>query len=766
MRVRPYPFIAADNSYGPHRGRLYLVYASNSPAGNGNKPDIFCRYSDNGASTWSAPATVNDDANSQANHNWFPAIWCEKETGRLYVSWMDTRDCPTSDSSMMYASYSDDGVTFAQNQRISNKKAKINCTSCGGGGTPAYLGDYNGVAANTLGSMIAWTDFRDNNFGSYVAYFPDFAAKVTPSTATLNPSATYNFQVPGVKLYTDTVFVSVSITGALGLFNVSFPQGNKLWSYPGTMPVVITGNGAVPAGNYTVTFTAQGSNGTPVHKRTATLTALPSVAPGANFIANKTNICAGTSVNFTDLSSGPPTSWAWSFPGGTPASSDVANPVNIVYTTPGTYDVSLTVINALGNDTEIKTGYITVSALPETPVAANQSVCEGNPVPDLSAEGENIKWYSNAGLTNLVHQGTPYATGQTAAGTYTYYVTQTPGICASAATTVTLSIHALPVVSFSPLASACANTPSFDLTGGEPAGGTYSGTGVSANGLVFDPQVAGAGIVEITYSFSDAFGCAGSAMQTITVNALPEVTLSPISPVCAYIPAFELTSGLPAGGTYSGNGVNGTMFDPSVAGAGTSTITYNFTDGVTGCQNSATSEVVVNTLPAVNLGIDQDICANLNLVLDATIANPQSYLWSPGGATTATLLVDSLGIGLHAKMFYVLVADQNNCVAVDSVKISFHDCTGIDELASAVAFNIYPNPTSGIISIHSEKISNTTISIQVYTASDKLVYDEQKVAVPGSLNKTINLRHLADGVYLLKIQDTENRWIKRFVIHK
>ncbi|RKY92778.1 MAG: hypothetical protein DRQ01_05835, partial [Ignavibacteriae bacterium] len=51
MRTRPYPFIAADQSNGTYRGRLYCVYASNTPAGNGNKPDIFCRYSTNQGST-------------------------------------------------------------------------------------------------------------------------------------------------------------------------------------------------------------------------------------------------------------------------------------------------------------------------------------------------------------------------------------------------------------------------------------------------------------------------------------------------------------------------------------------------------------------------------------------------------------------------------------------------------------------------------------------------------------------------------------------
>ena len=117
MRTRPYPFITADNSYGTYRGRLYLVYASNTPAGNGNKPDIFSRYSTDQGATWSAPVVINDDANTTANHQWHPSIWCDKETGRLYTKWFDTRNVPTSDSAEVYASYSDDGgVTWVSNQ--------------------------------------------------------------------------------------------------------------------------------------------------------------------------------------------------------------------------------------------------------------------------------------------------------------------------------------------------------------------------------------------------------------------------------------------------------------------------------------------------------------------------------------------------------------------------------------------------------------------------------------------------------------------------
>ena len=186
MRTRPYPFIAADQSTGANRGRLYCVYASNTPSGNGNKPDIFCRYSTNQGSTWSSAIKVNDDLNSTVHHQWHPSTWCDKTTGRLYVKWMDTRDTPTSDSAYIYASYSDNGgLTWATNQRISNQKMKINCSTCGGGGTPRYQGDYDAINSTNNQALMIWTDFRDGSFGSYVAYFPDFAMKISPASSTI-----------------------------------------------------------------------------------------------------------------------------------------------------------------------------------------------------------------------------------------------------------------------------------------------------------------------------------------------------------------------------------------------------------------------------------------------------------------------------------------------------------------------------------------------------------------------------------------------------
>jgi hypothetical protein len=277
MRTRPYPFITADNSYGSHRGRLYLVYASNTPAGDGNKPDIFCRYSDDQGTSWSLPKVVNDDINTTANNQWHPSIWCDKTSGRLFVKWMDTRDTPTSDSAHIYASYSDDGgFTFAPNQRITTAKMKINCTTCGGGGTPMYLGDYDAITAIDNQSLMVWTDFRAGSFGSYVGFFPDYAMQVSPAIDTVAndvDSVFYNIVVPSVKLYSDKVTFSATFTPtpASGTIAIDFPDGDSLSTFPGSVLMRVKTSGNVSVGNYTVTITGNGPNGTPVHKRNVTL---------------------------------------------------------------------------------------------------------------------------------------------------------------------------------------------------------------------------------------------------------------------------------------------------------------------------------------------------------------------------------------------------------------------------------------------------------------------------------------------------------------
>lgn len=137
-------------------------------------------------------------------------------------------------------------------------------------------------------------------------------------------------------------------------------------------------------------------------------------APEANFEADVVNILEGQSVNFTDLSIYNPTSWSWTFNGGTPATFNGQNPPAVTYNAAGTYDVTLTVTNANGNDTETKTGYITVNALTGCDTISNAQ--DGDGISIISWTGGNgylsghngysitrfAEEYSGLGPTNIM----------------------------------------------------------------------------------------------------------------------------------------------------------------------------------------------------------------------------------------------------------------------------------------------------------------------------------------------------------------------------
>jgi len=106
--------------------------------------------------------------------------------------------------------------------------------------------------------------------------------------------------------------------------------------------------------------------------------------PTASFSSLTTSICQGSSVTFSNLSTGGQTSYNWSFASGNPAISTATNPV-ITYASPGSYSVHLTSTNALGTSTFSQVNYITVTPT----ISASTSIflssgtnpaCSGSPV--------------------------------------------------------------------------------------------------------------------------------------------------------------------------------------------------------------------------------------------------------------------------------------------------------------------------------------------------------------------------------------------------
>jgi PKD repeat protein len=126
----------------------------------------------------------------------------------------------------------------------------------------------------------------------------------------------------------------------------------------------ILATGVVVNDSVILTFPALMNPADTLHLTVTNYNAIPYQAPiligasiVADFKADSMLVHTGTSVHFTDLSSGNPVSWQWSFPGGEPSSSTLENPV-ITYNTKGTFDVQLIVSNGTATDTLLRTNYI------------------------------------------------------------------------------------------------------------------------------------------------------------------------------------------------------------------------------------------------------------------------------------------------------------------------------------------------------------------------------------------------------------------------
>ncbi len=102
--------------------------------------------------------------------------------------------------------------------------------------------------------------------------------------------------------------------------------------------------------------------------------------PVADFTADHQTVPVGCTVNFSDLSTGVPTAWVWTFEGGTPGTSTVKNPQDILYSAPGVFKVKMVCSNEAGSDSITKLGYITVSStlVPEVDFTSDHHVLCGN----------------------------------------------------------------------------------------------------------------------------------------------------------------------------------------------------------------------------------------------------------------------------------------------------------------------------------------------------------------------------------------------------
>jgi len=110
--------------------------------------------------------------------------------------------------------------------------------------------------------------------------------------------------------------------------------------------------------------------------------------PVAAFTSSAPLTCTSYGVQFIDTSTNQPTSWNWTFTGGTPSASTSQNPL-VTYATPGNYPVQLTATNTLGNNTITTNNYITIDSAPVAPAVQ----CVGSSLTCVPATYSSYQWY-------------------------------------------------------------------------------------------------------------------------------------------------------------------------------------------------------------------------------------------------------------------------------------------------------------------------------------------------------------------------------------
>ncbi|MBK7388835.1 MAG: T9SS type A sorting domain-containing protein [Bacteroidetes bacterium] len=495
-------------------------------------------------------------------------------------------------------------------------------------------------------------------------------ATSTPATITVNPLPTVT-----AGNVTGCTGTPVSLIGspAGGTFSVTNP-------YTG------------PSTTYTYTYT--NGNGCTNTSAPATITVnpLPTVTAG-----NVTG-CTGTPVSL----SGSPAGGTFS----------VANP----YSGPST-NYTYTYTNGNGCTNTSTPATITVNPLP-TVTAGNVSGCAGTPV---SLSG------SPAGGTFSV--ANPYTGPST---TYTYSYTNGNG-CTNTSASANITVNPLPTVSFSGLASTYNVSASGATLTGTPAGGTFSGPGISGN--TFSPAAAGVGgPYTISYSYTNGNGCSNSTSQNTTVVncATPAIPASitstggtsKICPGDSKSYSIAVVSGAtsytwipPTGGTV-------------VSGQGTRFVTIQYNSGFVATANLGvtannacgsslprTLSIVINTPVAPGTitmtgGIAKVCPGDSRTYSIAAVSNATSYTWtSPTGGVISsgqgtTTITVSFNAGFTANGF-ITVKSNNGCGS--SVPRSYTVTRNVPAIPGVVS-----GQTAGLCSLSGIPYSVTNVSGVTY----------------------------------------------------
>lgn len=372
-------------------------------------------------------------------------------------------------------------------------------------------------------------------------------------------------------------------------------------------------------------------------------------APSPNFSANVTEGCSPLVVEFTDLSSGNPTSWYWDFGNG--ATSTLQNP-STSYFNPGTYTVTLKATNAAGSNTITKTSFITIYSQPVvafsapsltgcTPVqiqfADQSSTAPGTIITGWSwnfgdggsSTDQNPSHYYRTPGNYTVTLTIETNKGCTKSLTKPYYVTATEGVKPS-------FTHTDPAVCSAPA------TVSFTNTSTGPGNLTYSwnlGNGNTSTAQNTSTTYNTNGNYKVTLFVTSDMGCSDSTSATVVVGKANTDFIVPAN-ICPGVPVQFTNNSTPrpisANWQFS-NGTSDTLKNGITTFNTPGTYTVTLINTYSACTDTLVKTITTSPVPTVQFSVsDTGRCQPPLTVNFTNTSNGTTYMWDFGDSTTST----------------------------------------------------------------------------------------------------------------------------------
>lgn len=214
---------------------------------------------------------------------------------------------------------------------------------------------------------------------------------------------------------------------------------------------------------------------------------------------------------------------------------------------------------------------------------------------------------------------------------------------------------------------------------------------------------------------------------------------TPVTPTFNAVGPYCSGSSIGALPTTSLEGITGS-WTPAINNTATTTYTFTPTGGQ--CSNTGSTSITVNPLPSVNFAAVPQLCV-YNSPVTLTQGSPSGGTYSGSGVSGGQF--DPAVAGLGTTPLTYSYTDGNGCTNTAQSSVVVDACLGLDELTNS-SIMIYPNPTSGMITINADQ--QTIEKVEVYDAFGKLVYEQK---INKSIVENVDLTNAASGVYTVRV---------------